>query len=104
MNDLKYDFSVVDVENEISFVSEAQILVFRTKQEKTIIQVYFMINSAYEITAGIAKSSLGKIRLWYVASSPSGAVAASIKLAKIQFTFPQSEGLAQNFQFLGEKI
>lgn len=104
MNELKYDFAVVDVENEISFVSEAQILVFRTKQEETRIQVYFMINTAYEITAGIAKSSLGKTRLWYVASSPSGAVTASIKVAKIQFTFPQSEGLALNFQFLGEKV
>jgi hypothetical protein len=62
-----------------------------------------MENAAFSITGGSAKSALGKVKLQYTAESTSGAIAASVALNKIVFTFYDPKGMTTNFEFIGRK-
>lgn len=103
MNSLDYKFEVLDPEYPDAVSPRPQLLVFEKSIDDVVVIIYFMANTALKINGGIAKSALGKVRLYYKASSPSGALCASVKLRKIRFTFKNSQGMARNFKFLGEK-
>lgn len=103
MNELKYTFEVLEPELPEAIVGKPQLLVFSEDLNTVKVFVYFMANCAATITDGIAKSAMGKVKLKYTANYPDGAVAACINLRKILFTSTDAQGMANNFEFEGEK-
>ena len=102
MNKLRYMFEVLEPETPEAMVPSPQMLVFCEGVHTVKVIVYFMANSALVITGGVARSAMGKIKLQYKAHSPSGAYNASIDLRKVMFTFPETQGMARQFEFEGE--
>lgn len=101
---MEYEFDVLDVEENFESVASPQVLIINTGLYERKVFVYFMANTALNITDGIAQSAMGKIKLQYTAESPSGAMTASQTLRKICFTFKNSQGMANSYEFLGERL
>ena len=100
---MEYEFEIQEPEEELEYVPTPQMLIASTKSNQLKATIYFMANTALQIRSGIAKSAMGKIRLQYVADTPSGAYTASETLRKIVFTFTNPQGMASNFEFHGQK-
>ena len=103
MSELNYNFEVAEAEYANAVVYAPQLLIMHLDVEVIKVVIYFMANTAVEITNGIAKSKMGKIALSYQAKSSSGAYCASVNLRKIIFTFNKAQGLSNNFVFEGER-
>ena len=100
---MKFTFEVLEPEEEMSFVSGPQTLVFETANGERTVLVYFMANSALEIIEGHANYSLGKLKLSYTATSANDALTASVSLRKVVFNFPKPQGMANQIEFNGQK-
>lgn len=103
MNEIKLEFEVREPEADIAWVASPQVLVHRAVDGKIKVIVYFMINNAMTITGGTAQSAMGKVKLWFRGESPSGLFTASNRVAKIEYTFPNPQGMARNFEFMGQR-
>ncbi|MDH5232832.1 MAG: hypothetical protein OEY38_22475 [Gammaproteobacteria bacterium] len=103
MNNLEFKFDVLEPESPEATVSKPQVLVFNEDINTVKVFVYFMENCAVNITEGIAKSAMGKIKLKYKTHSPSETVTACVNLRKILFTFTNAQGIAREFEFENEK-
>ncbi len=84
----QYDFAVIPVEDSLVSVASPQLIAFRDADHVVRVWVYLMLNNALSVTSGQARAAMGKIRLSYSAESPSGALTASQRLAKLEFIFP----------------
>lgn len=93
---MEYHFEEVVPEEEFDFVSEPQLMVLFTKDGRLKVIVYLMINTAHSITKVIVMP--GKIIC--KPSYPQNIVCASQKLTKLIFTFPDSQGMNTDFQFI----
>ena len=103
MNELEYKFEVLEPELPEETVGRPQLLVFSEHINTVKVFAYFMTNCAATITDGKAKSAMGKVKLKCTENYPDGAVAACINLRKVLFTFTNAQGMANNFEFEGEK-
>jgi len=101
--DTNFEFSVIPNEDGIQSVMAPQMTVFYAPDYVINVRIYLMVNRAMQITDGIAKTAIGQTKLWYVAHSPSGAMTASIKLVRLQFTFPNMQGAVPDFMFIGQR-
>ena len=100
---MDFSFKVLKPEEEIFHVSGPQILIYETSNGGKNVVVYFMANSALEIIEGHAVSSFGKVKLSYSATSANDALTASVSLKKVIFSFPKSQGMANQIEFNGQK-
>ncbi|MGH1538817.1 MAG: hypothetical protein ACRBHB_00210 [Arenicella sp.] len=100
---MDYEFEVQEPEEEFDYVPSAQMLIVNTRNKQLRVIIYFMANTALEISQGIATTSMGKVRLQYMADTPSGAYTASQTLRKIVFVFTDPQGMAKEVEFLGQK-
>ena len=100
---VEYEFEVQEPEDEIGYVPSPQMLIVHTKNDQLRVTIYFMANTAQEISGGIAMSAMGKVKLQYSAITPSGAYTASQTLRKVVFTFNSPQGMTSNFEFDGQK-
>ena len=103
MSELNYNFEIAEAEYSNAVVYAPQLLIMHLDVDVIKVVIYFMANTAVEITNGIAKSKMGRIALSYQAKSSSGAYCASVNLRKIIFTFNKAQGLTNNFVFEGER-
>lgn len=103
MSELNYSFEISKAEYPDAVVCSPQIITIHLEINVIKVIIYFMANTAIEITNGVAKSKMGRIALSYQAKSPSGAYCASVNLRKIIFTFNNAQGSSNNFVFEGEK-
>lgn len=101
---MQYKFEVQEPDEQMELVPSPRMVVAHTKNGHLMVSIYFMANAALEITGGFAKSSLGKIKLQYLAVAPSGAYTASQTLRKIVFVFTNPQGSVKEFEFHGQKI
>jgi hypothetical protein len=102
MNELEYNFEVLEPELPDATVARPQLLVFHEDLNTIKVFVYFMENCAVNVTGGMARSAMGKVRLRYKADHQDDAVTACVNLRKILFTFTNAQGMASNFEFDGE--
>jgi hypothetical protein len=102
-NVMEYEFSVTEVDEHMMFVASPQLRAYKNINEAWVVDILFMENSAAFISRGIAKPGMGKIVLEYEVEYPDGAAAASIKLFKVQYVFPNTEGMPTEFEFKGGK-
>ena len=100
---MEYEFEVQEPEDELEFVSTPQLLIVSTKNGHLKVIIYFMSNTALEINDGIAKSAMSKIKLQYTAVPSNDAYTASQILRKVVYTFTNPQGMASNFEFIGQK-
>ena len=100
---MEYKFEVLIPEQDIARVPYPQMLISNMKDGSLKVTVYFMENKALQITGGIARAGKGRVKLYYEAISPSGAYTASVEINKVAYIFPNPEGMAGNFEFLGNR-
>lgn len=93
----------MEPESELASVRTPQLSVLTTKNNHIKVVIYFMANNALTINGGLAVPAMGKVKLFYLATSLSGAYTSSQNLRKISFIFKSSKGLADNFEFCGQK-
>ena len=103
MNHIEFKFEEETPEYAGAIVSKPQIIVLNLDIDTAKVIVYFMTNTALSITGGYVKSAMGKVSLQYLAESPNGVYNTSIGLRKVIFTFPNTQGMAKNFKFKGQK-
>ena len=100
---MQYEFEVAEPDEDLEFVPKPQVIVAQTKSGFVKVTVLFMANSALQIDTGIAKSSMGKVKLQFTGKTLSDAYTASQTLRKVVFTFTSPKGMAGNFEFIGQK-
>lgn len=100
---MKYNFEELEPEHDLQYVQAPQMLVVNTKNQTRKVFVYFMTNTALEISGGIVESAMGRVKLQYKAEKAGGACSASQTLRKVVFTFPDPQGMASSFEFHGQK-
>ena len=100
---MKFTFEVLNVEEEIAFVSSPQITVFDSIDGQRNIIIYFMANTAIEIIEGHAVSGLGKVKLFYTAASKNNVLTASNSIRKVVYKFSNPQGMANQVEFHGQK-
>lgn len=96
---MEFLFKEIEPEQDIESVSSPQLLVSNMANGSLKVSVYFMCNSAHEIFEGKVSSGMGKTTLHCKLRSPSGTVTASVKLRKVEYVFPNPQGMANNFVF-----
>jgi len=102
MKNLEYSFEVVEPDYPNAFVPEPQVLVFDLGNNTRRIEVHFMENSALAIVGSDISSGMGTLNLWYETERP-GVLAASKNLRKVIYTFANSQGMARNVIFRGNR-
>ncbi len=100
---MEYLFEEVELEEEFSSVPGPQIVVLFTKDGGLKVVVYLMINSAHSVTKAVVAPGMGKTKIICKPSNPRGIASASIKLTKLLFTFPDSQGMCTKFAIVEKK-
>lgn len=96
---MKFSFKEVEPEASIESVSSPQLLVCNMADGSLKVLIYFMCNAAQEVLEGRVNSGMGKTILLCKLQSPSGVVTASVKLRKLEYVFPNPQGMITNFVF-----
>lgn len=100
---MKFSFSVLETDEDTVLVASPQVCAYQNRDNAIVVEVLFMENAGASITNGFARPAMGKTILEYEIEFPGGAVTASIKLFKIQYVFPDSKGMSNQFEFKGKR-
>lgn len=97
---MEYNFEEVEPDDDVDYVSEPQLSVLHTKEGGLKVIIYLMINTADSITKVFVSPGMGKTKIVCKPSNENGVACASLKLTKLIFRFPNSQGMCTNFDFV----